>query len=418
VFQQIRYKLLLSYLTVLALILGIFAIAVRIFFTHSLNQQLIEKLRTLGQSATNAEVDDGLQKGESDFPFQELINNHQGLQSFDARGRSTAQQGQYILTLPVSNQETIQIQRIGNVRVLGVTLRINSDNGRLLGYVRASQSLEELDETINKLDWGLGGGIVIAVALSGVGGVWLTRQSMQPIEQSFQRLKQFTTDASHELRSPLTVIKTNVAVALKYPEGIRSTDVEKLEAIANATNQMTRLTEDLLLLARSDRPHTTQRDTVLVDEILDNLVKQYQLQAESKQINLIKTYHRTSQHLSRQLCVLGDSTQLTRVFANLIDNAIQYTPQEGTVEIQTNVAGQQVHVYVKDTGIGIAREHLHQIFERFWRVSQARSYHSGGYGLGLAIAKAIVQNHGGEITATSELGIGSCFTVRLPLHFA
>jgi signal transduction histidine kinase len=241
---------------------------------------------------------------------------------------------------------------------------------------------------------------------------------MQPIEQSFQRLKQFTTDASHELRSPLTVIKTNVAVALKYPEGIRSTDVEKLEAIANATNQMTRLTEDLLLLARSDRPHTTQRDTVLVDEILDNLVKQYQLQAESKQINLIKTYHRTSQHLSRQLCVLGDSTQLTRVFANLIDNAIQYTPQEGTVEIQTNVAGQQVHVYVKDTGIGIAREHLHQIFERFWRVSQARSYHSGGYGLGLAIAKAIVQNHGGEITATSELGIGSCFTVRLPLHFA
>jgi signal transduction histidine kinase len=415
VFQQIQYKLLLSYLAVLASILGIFTLAVRIFFTHSLNQQLIEKLRTLGQSAVNAEVDDGLQKGESDFPLQELIHNHQALQSFDAEGRSINQQGQYILTLPLSHQETIQIQEIGKVRILGVTLPVKSDNGHLMGYVRASQSLEELDETIKKLDWGLGGGVVIALILSGVGGVWLTQESMQPIEQSFQRLKQFTADASHELRSPLTVIKTNVAVALKYPEGIRPTDAEKLEAIADAANQMTRLTEDLLLLARSDQAHSPKRDAVPVEEILHNLVQSYQPQAELKQIHLIKTFHRTSQHPSGQLSVLGDPIQLTRVFANLIENAIHYTPKEGKVEVQTSLTGQQLYVSVKDTGIGIAPEHLNQVFERFWRASEARSYHSGGSGLGLAIAMAIVQNHGGEITLTSQLGIGSCFTVRLPL---
>jgi signal transduction histidine kinase len=415
VFQQIQYKLLLSYLSVLASILGIFTLAVRIFFTHNLNQQLIEKLRTLGQSAANAEVDDGLQKGESDFPLQELINNHQALQSFDVEGRSIDQQGQYILTLPLSHQESIQTQKIGKVRILGVTLPVKSGNGRVMGYVRVSQSLEELDETINKLDWGLGGGVVIALVLSGVGGVWLTQQSLQPIEQSFQRLKQFTADASHELRSPLTVIKTNIAVALKYPEGIRSTDAEKLEAIANAANQMTRLTEDLLLLARSDQAQIHKRDAVAVEEILDSLVQLYQPQAEFKQIHLLKSFHTKSQQVSQQLFVLGDSIQLTRVFANLIENAIQYTPAQGTIEIKTRLAGQQLYVCVKDTGIGIAPEHLRQVFERFWRASAARSYHSGGSGLGLAIAMAIVQNHGGEITLTSQLGIGSCFTVRLAL---
>jgi OmpR-family two-component system manganese-sensing sensor histidine kinase len=415
VFQKIQYKLLLSYLAVLASILGIFTLAVRIFFTHSLNQQLIEKLKTLAQSAANAEMDDGLHKGESDFPLQELIYNHQALQSFDLEGRSIDQQGQYILTLPLSHQESVQIQKIGKVRILAVTLRVKRDNGHLMGYVRASQSLEELDETIHKLDWGLGGGVVIALVLSGVGGVWLTRQSLQPIEQSFQRLKQFTADASHELRSPLTVIKTNVAVALKYREGMRSTDLEKLEAIATAANQMTRLTEDLLLLARTDQAYSPKRDAVPVEEILHNLGKLYQPQAELKQIHLINTFHKTPQHLNGQLFVLGDSIQLTRVFANLIENAIQYTPAEGTVEIKTCLAGQQLYISVIDTGIGIAPKHLDQVFERFWRASAARSYHSGGSGLGLAIAMTIAQNHGGEITLTSQLGIGSCFTVRLPL---
>ncbi len=204
-------------------------------------------------------------------------------------------------------------------------------------------------------------------------------------------------------------------MALKYPEGIRPTDAEKLEAIADAANQMTRLTEDLLLLARSDQAHSPKRDAVPVEEILHNLVQSYQPQAELKQIHLIKTFHRTSQHPSGQLSVLGDPIQLTRVFANLIENAIQYTPKEGKVEVQTSLTGQQLYVSVKDTGIGIAPEHLNQVFERFWRASEARSYHSGGSGLGLAIAMAIVQNHGGEITLTGQLGIGSCFTVRLPL---
>ena len=234
-FQQIQKRLLLSYLLVLATILITFAIAVRIVFARSLYNQVVDKLTALGQGeATNAEFENHKIKIETDFPIQALMQKQQGLQWFDLQGRLISQQGTSIINLPFSKNEVEQLQTKKN-RIQAVTLPIiNSDEGRLIGYVRVSQSLQELDETINKLDWGLSGGIFIALAVSGVGGIWLTRQAMQPIEQSFQRLKQFTADASHELRSPLMAVKSNAAVALKYPIGMRETDAEKFAAIVTS----------------------------------------------------------------------------------------------------------------------------------------------------------------------------------------
>jgi len=407
VFQKIRYRLLLSYLVVFASILGIFATAVRFFFTYSLHQQLTEKLTVLGQgAAANSEFDQGQIKIDDDFSSKDLIARAQALQWFDAQGHVISQQGKNVLTLPLSVRETVQVQN-SKIRIQGVTLPIiNSDNGQLIGYVRASQSLENLDDTLEKLDWGLGGGIVVALILSGISGVLLTRQAMQPIEQSFQRLKQFTSDASHELRSPLMVIKSNAAVALKYSKGMRVTDAEKFNAIASATNQMTRLTEDLLLLARSDIPNRDW-DTLNLEEILENVVDLYNPQAQEKQINL-KT------QLTKPLYLWGDPVQITRLFTNLIENAVHYTLSGGAVEIQTSRVNQYLIVKVQDTGIGIAPEHLEHVFDRFWRADQSRSYWAGGSGLGLAIATAIAQKHGGLITVTSQVGVGSCFTVRLP----
>lgn len=411
-FQKIRYRLLLSYLVAFASVLGIFALSVRVVFTRSLTQQLTEKLTALGQGAVADAEQDGRIEVESDFSVQDLIAREQALQWFDTNGNVIVQQGQRVLTLPFSNSATVQIQT-GEIRIQGITLPIiSSDNGKLIGYVRASQSLEELDETLNKLDLGLSGGIVSALLFSGLGGVVLTRQAMQPIEQSFQRLKQFTADASHELRSPLMAIKSNAAVALKYPEGIRSTDVEKFQAIASATNQMTRLTEDLLLLARTDKVPNWDWDTVNLTVILDNLVLMYQPQSEAKQINLSKDTK--SRVYTEPLYLMGDSVQLTRLFTNLIENALQYTPSGGVVEIKTSRVGPHFYVNVQDTGVGIVPDHIEHVFDRFWRAEQSRSYWAGGSGLGLAIAQAIAHNHGGLITVTSQLGVGSCFTVRLP----
>jgi signal transduction histidine kinase len=409
VFQSLRYRLLLSYLLVLASLLSTFAIAVRVVFSHALSQQVTEKLVALGQGgAASLELEDGHLGFQSDFPVQSLIYRDQALEWFDAQGRSIDKQGRYILMLPFAGKGSVQTQA-GSPRIRGVTLPVmSSDSGRLLGYVRASQSLQEFDETLRKLDLGLGGGVIVALLLSSVGGAILTRQAMQPIEQSFERLKQFTADASHELRSPLMAIATNVEVALTYPEGNRSrNDTEKFEAIASAASQMTCLTEDLLFLARTDQLPNAYRGVLNLIDLLDDLVKLYQPQAQTQNICL---------HISesKPLYLLGDAGQLQRLFTNLMVNALQYTPKGGRVEIDRRLVGKQIVVSVKDTGMGIPPDQLERVFDRFWRAERSRSYASGGSGLGLSIAQAIAQTHGGLITVTSQLGVGSCFTVRLP----
>jgi signal transduction histidine kinase len=409
VFQKTQYYLLLSYLVVFASILGTFAIAVRVSFERSLSRQMNEKLMALAEgAAVNAEINFGHLKIKNKVESKDLIVRHQALQWFDAKRRLIAQQGETVLTSPILTHQTVQMETAGKVRIQGVTVPlISSDEKKLVGYVRASQSLEELDATQEKLDWGLGGGIIVALVLSGVGGIWLTRQAMKPIEESFQRLKQFTADASHELRSPLMAIKSNAAVALKYPEGMRQGDREKFSAIASATNQMSRLTEDLLFLARTDTVPNRNWERVKLTEILENLVQLHKAQAEAKQIDLKISF-------SENLYLQGDAVQLVRLFSNLIENALHYTESGGVVEIKAKRVGSQLSVKIEDTGVGIAPEHLERVFERFWRAEKSRSYWNGGSGLGLAIACAIAQNHGGTITVTSELGIGSCFKVRLP----
>ncbi|MFB2876725.1 sensor histidine kinase [Floridanema aerugineum] len=411
-FNKIRDRLLCSYLFVLASILIISALAVRVVFVRSLAKQQTEKLIALAEGvAANGQFYQGNKKFENEYFLRDLAFHNQALQWFNPQGKLIAQQGQVVLNLPipVHPEQKVQFQT-DKIAIEGVTLRIiSSNNGQLIGYIRASQSLKELNETIQKLDFGLGGGIVMALVLSGVGGVFLTRQAMQPIEQSFQRLKQFTADASHELRSPLMAIKSNAAVALKYPEGMRSTDAEKFQAIANATDQMSRLTEDLLFLARTDNVNSHDWDRLDLTAILNNLIELYQPQAAAKQIDLLGK-------LADNLYVLGDSVQLIRLFTNLLQNAIHYTPEGGKITIKASHFGTYIEVKVRDTGVGIAPEHLKQVFERFWRADQSRSYWKGGCGLGLSIAQAIAQKHDGEITLTSQLGIGSCFIVCLPAN--
>ncbi|MDJ0692891.1 HAMP domain-containing sensor histidine kinase [Mastigocoleus sp. MO_188.B34] len=418
-FQKTRYKLLFSYITVFTIILGIFTVTVRIFFIQSLKQELIQKLIILStDEAHDAKLEGGLIKIRSDFPTEELIAHKQTLEWFDLQGKLIQRQGKYDLNLPFSPQNNVKYFQLEETELITFTLSMRDINSsRHFGYVRVSQSLEDFKQTVQKLDLGLAGGIVIAVIFSSIGGMFLTHQSMRPIEKSFQRLKQFTADASHELRSPLMAIKSNAAVALKYPEAMRPKDIEKFEAIASAVSQMTDLTEDLLFLARSDTyDGSTKNENLARNEwdkfdlgiTLAELLQLYQPQALDRKIHL-KT------RLNNNLYLLGNVSQVRRVFRNLIDNALHYTPSGGKIEVRTSIIKTNLGVEVEDTGIGIAPEDLERVFDRFWRANQSRSYRDNGSGLGLAISKAIVENHGGSITVTSKLGIGSCFSVRLPL---
>jgi len=321
-----------------------------------------------------------------------------------------ARVGPVFSTLPLGNR-FMKAEQQGQVRTL--TLPVyghgpdHTQQPYLEGYVRTSQSIEGVEHVLSQLRWGIGLGDFVALSLTGIGGLWLTRQALEPVEYSFQQLKQFTADASHELRSPLTVIKTSLEVMLMLNQPL---DAKKLTAITSATNQMTRLVEDLLFLARTDTVTDTipfERIPIPLDEVLQDLVELLEPQIQAKEITL-KT------HWLAGVSVAGDASQLTRLFDNLLENALHYTLPGGTVVLSMSSLNRSVIVSVEDTGIGIAPEHLPKVFHRFWRTDKARSRREGGLGLGLAIAQAIAQRHGGEITVTSQVGVGSCFRVHLP----
>jgi signal transduction histidine kinase len=143
-----------------------------------------------------------------------------------------------------------------------------------------------------------------------------------------------------------------------------------------------------------------------LEAILKSLVELFEPQAQAKGISL-------KPELTPRLYTLGDTVQLNRLFSNLIENAMQYTPTGGQIYVRAHRQGRQIQVEVQDTGIGIAPEDINKVFDRFWRADQARACRSGGNGLGLAIAKAITDRHEGEIDVNSELGQGTTFTVHL-----
>lgn len=415
-FQSLRLRLLLFYWAVTTVILALFGAAVYIFFARSLDQQLNKQLLNLAQAAVptlEAVENEGLQSLNEDRPWRELFKRDQSLEWFNAEGKLLARKGSIFSTLPLKKGSQI-LQEQGQVRTLTISVYADSPDQKTLqleGYIRASESTKEVEVLLQKLGWGLGLGGIMALVFSHIGGMWLTQQALEPIEQSFQRLKHFTADASHELRSPLTAINTAVEVMQSHPERIHPLDAKKLVAIASATDQLTHLAEDLLFLARTDAavaPQSLEWTSVPLDEILQNLVELLQPQAQAKGITV-------TSHLLAGISVNGDATQLTRLFSNLLENALKYTRRGGSIVLSMVKHKRFVFVRVEDTGMGIAPEHLPFIFQRFWRADKARSRRVEGSGLGLAIAQTIAQHHGGKITVSSQVGVGSCFQVYLPM---
>ncbi|WP_228060415.1 MULTISPECIES: sensor histidine kinase [unclassified Coleofasciculus] len=163
-------------------------------------------------------------------------------------------------------------------------------------------------------------------------------------------------------------------------------------------------------MARTDTTTApkTEWTAIPLQELLEDGVEFLEWEAEAKNIAL-------KSNLESGVFVKGDASQLRRLFSNLLENALQYTPSGGTVLLSMSKGDTFAIATVEDTGIGIAPEHLSFIFDRLWREDRARTYREEGSGLGLAIAQAIAQRHGGEITVSSELGVGSCFKVLLPM---
>lgn len=233
-------------------------------------------------------------------------------------------------------------------------------------------------------------------------------EMLDRIEETFLRVTQFTADASHELRTPISLIRTEAELALRRSRG-EAEYRESLRAILLEAERTTAIVEQLLNLARADSGRETLRMKVLnLSDVVREAQASWQQVAEIRNLQLSTT-------IASDIFVVGDAGSLRKVIDLLLDNALKYTPSPGSVELSLQQKGTNAALAVQDSGQGIPEDEQAKIFERFYRVDKARSRAQGGAGLGLAIAKWIVTQHRGMIAVKSELGTGSTFSVELPI---
>ncbi len=232
-------------------------------------------------------------------------------------------------------------------------------------------------------------------------------EMLDRLEELFDKQRRFSGDISHELRSPLTTILGNVRLLKRADLLPLEERVEMQGEIEADAERMNRLISDLLLLAQADADLTIIRKQVELDTLLLEVYRQAKRRTDN--VVEVRLLHED------QAVILGDADRLQQMLVNLINNAIQYTPAGGHVDLSLECKGHQAQITVSDTGQGIEPEDLPHIYDRFYRTDKARSRAVGGTGLGLSIVKWVVDAHGGEIDVESELGKGTTFRVRLPL---
>lgn len=459
----IRWRLSLGYSLFLALALVALGMAVHVLLSHNLQQELDQALalrtaevqralRVTGEGLTPQIGSEGL-----DLAPRRLSLPDPYVQVLDAQGTvvlaSSNLRGQRLPVDPTVILEALEgrpsftnLPTADGQRLRVRTTPIIHGEG-VIGLVQVGESLYAVDSSLQRLGYLLALGVLGTWALFSLGGWLLAGRALRPLNQirqaadsigatgdfsqriayagprdelgdlattfnqmieriqrAFEAQRQFVADASHELGSPLTVIRGNLdLLKRKLPEQDR---LECLGAVEGEAARMDRIIADLLTLAQMDGQPQAQRRPVSLDLLLQEVYRQARLLAGKRRMSLDRAEAAT---------VAGDTHQLSQALFNLVDNAIKYTPEKGSIALSLHRNGRWAQVRVADTGIGIPREELPHIFDRFYRVDRARSRAKGGTGLGLSIVKAIAEAHGGRVTVESTPGEGSVFTLWLPI---
>jgi two-component system OmpR family sensor kinase len=316
-----------------------------------------------------------------------------------------------------------------------------------------TDSMEPIGDQLDTLQDVLAIASVVALMLAGSGGWLLARQSLSPLaamasaaeritaqdlserlpvastdelgrlasrfndllsrlNTSFLQQRQFMTDASHELRTPLSVVRTAAQVALQKPQRSDSEYRQALSVIEQHAGRLSRIVEDMFALTRADMNQLPLDISELyLDELVADTARAFGLLAQGKGVSL------TTQDL-QEAPYRGDERLVRQMVSNLLDNAIKFTPQGGTVDVQLRQLGENYEILIADTGCGIPDELHARVFERFFRVDNARQGMNGpgGAGLGLAIARSIAELHHGRLTLLHSTREGSSFCISLPLR--
>ncbi len=457
--RSLRFQMTAWYAAVLAFTFAIVGVGIWIALQQSIRETVDKELRArlgtirpyIDEQTMSKDVSHLLEElGEQSVltpaanylkiadPSGRWIYRSPGTESWDIRLPSAAR-------LPARGRtQTIRV-RHGQLRVLTAPLRI--------GIVQIALPVDELEEVQSDFLWTVALGSPILLLLASMGGYWMSGRALAPLnrlaeaaerisavnlsqrlprgtsgdeldrladvlnsmlsrlESAFRKITQFTADASHELRTPVAIIRTTAEVTqarLRTPEEYNAA----WGVVITQTERTSKLLADLLTLARADSSDEQwQFESFGLAEVVSEACDEMRVLAEAKQVRIATSLDTTA-------TVWGDRDALRRAVVVLLDNAVKATAAAGSITVTLQAehgATQMATVRVRDTGIGIGPETLPYIFDRFYRASKDRSRESGGAGLGLSIAQWIITRHHGTIVASSQLGEGSTFTLCLPL---
>ena len=254
----------------------------------------------------------------------------------------------------------------------------------------------------------------VLVGCGGLAGFFLislllSRVAVKPVERAWQQQRQFVADASHELKTPITVILANSRILLSHPGSTIASQEKWIRYIQEESQRMKELVEDMLFLAKSDASAAEiPKSRISLSDLVWNCLLPFESVAFEHRLEL-------KEEIAPGLCVLGNEPQLKQLVMILLDNACKYTDSEGFILLSLSASQDKARLCVRNSGESIPAEELSHLFERFYRVDQARSREMGGYGLGLSIARSIVEHHRGKIWAESSKEKGTAFYVEIKL---
>ena len=461
-FQSTRLRLAFWYTTVTAILLLLLATGIYLYVRNTLIDRIDDTLKHVVEVVERSIVIQPIAASQKAYKVNlaasfrynvDVVEDDRiDLEWFNPQGKLLWSTFSSPLNIPLDldhKVETVYLSPENNFRQIIDPIEFND---QMLGYLRVSHPWFEVTKPIHQFTRDLIIGISLMIISVGTIGWWLSGIAIEPVRQSYLSLKQFTADASHELRNPIATIQTNVQMALAYPETELELQQQQLRVIERLTKRLGRLVNDLLFLARSDSGIVEMNfQPVHLDALLIEVIEEQRTIAEQQGIALSldlvapetkNKIENTDLDREELFTILGDWDSLARLFTNLLANAIKYTAVNNisdddqsalpiAIELKQtnkNLGSRKVREYnrqnycqvtIKDTGKGIPESELPYIFNRFYRVDPARSHQEDltfgtGAGLGLAIAKAIVENHQGKITVETVVDRGTKFQIILP----
>ena len=423
--DRIRRRLTMGYVGILALILVLFGVVVAVSFWHQVTSSQDDRLVKKAQAEAYRQPDGGDELGsnggvsaktEADIAVVVVSpDGSPGGYVLDPGSSS------YLLGLPDGEQartaaSTGQVVKDylpgpdGEVRVVSVPL-YNPVSGAVSSVAQAAQSRRVVWEEVGSLTLVLALVGLGALGLTTVGGLYMSRRAMRPVEDSFDRQRAFIADASHELKTPLTLIRADAEVL--YRGLAEPDDRELVEDLLGETDRMSATLSDLLILARLDAGKlSVSKKPFDLATVVSETADRFGARAGAEGLRL------EVHHPGEKLPARGDPERTGQILAALLDNALRFTPPGGAVKIDARTREKgRVEATVTDTGTGIPPEHLPRIFDRFYRAdagSEARTREGGGTGLGLAIARHLARAQGGDLAASNAKNGGASFTLGLP----